>query len=378
MTITRHIVQAIGSSPIARAADDRLVQTLLEPDSVHPELDQLIFHLTQTDMQLLELIVSNADLVTKHGELVGQIVASAYRVSHSVTTRSFIRRIAHKAGLHRWVKDESNSSSYLTDSQANVLAQLRAYAELYFDKTTAATIPIKLRLNPLIVGPSGVGKSHLVATLGRTLGIPVLRVSLGDWIVLASRVEPCSLEILQRELDQHDRLILHIDELDKLRSQEAYGLSQQAEIFNVLDRARPYHGNAKRPWTATHDRKLRDSVMIIGSGTWENLWSRELGRRVGFVGSDISDEDIATAINKSALIPPELLKRFSTPILALRPYRTTDFERIAEQLNLSAGDFSPAEAAASGLNFRFLESHLTTRALVHARGRAPVATNLQS
>lgn len=174
------------------------------------------------------------------------------------------------------------------------------------------------------------------------------------------------MQVVQRAIDNHPSgLILHIDELDKATSEEQWSAVTRQEIFCLLDRRIGYTGTNTRPWLERHTRALRERVFVATSGAWHDTWRDKIGARtMSFVATrqiQNEAEDIDAAVRQSRRIPDELLNRLS-PWLLLRPYTSDDFTRLAAQLGLPA-DFDCSRAAGSGLNFRYIESYLTERAI---------------
>ncbi|MBA4136669.1 MAG: hypothetical protein C0518_05065 [Opitutus sp.] len=266
----------------------------------------------------------------------------------------------------------------LTASQRHVLGRLEALAALYFSgERIAGVLP---RTSAVIIGESGTGKSFLVAHLGERLKLKVLKVTVGDWMVAGGRTDPCTLETIRQWLTTGERFILHVDELDKVRDQStAWGLAMLTEMFGLLDRRVSYRGNAKEPWGATHDRALAERVFIVGSGAWQSLWPEQAPRRIGFVFAPPEPKsgaatDIVRRVREARVIPDELFNRVSAEWLVLEPYTAEDFRGIAHGLQLSTEEFDATEAAASGLNFRYVEAALTKIALARRAREAAAAS----
>lgn len=363
MKTLQSILRHVGSGPLLKSAEHHLLNYMIDDDEPHPSITNLIYHLTSQDMNLLETLAASTELVSKNELLVGSLLANAHALATSPKSRGIIRRLAAKSGLSHYLSHTSTpQSGTLTESQRTALDQLHAMAALYFEQAGAPPT-VKLRLNPLVVGPSGVGKTHLVETLGGMMGIPVMRVTVGDWIVAGARLEPCTLQALAQKMDEHPRLILHIDEADKFQSREAWGISQQAEIFSVLDRKVGFTGSTSSPWSRRHNHSLRHCVFIVGSGTWQSLWTQHVNRSLGFNTNEKSADEIAQVIRKAEVIPPELLNRFSEQFILLAHYTQRDFEQMVAQLKLPIDKFDARAAASSGLNFRYVEAFLTNAAV---------------
>lgn len=243
---------------------------------------------------------------------------------------------------------------HYTESQKRALHLLRGYARMYFERPEF--YGVRLRAQPLLIGPSGVGKTQLVRDLATELQLPLIRFSSGDWLPTGTRNDSPTLLAIRQFVDTHARGIIHLDELDKYRAGETttWGLSVLTDIFSLLDRQ-------PASWTPLLTAKLRHRFLVVGSGTFQDLWdSKE--REVGF-GSETthqtsSDERLVRRLRKARLIPPELINRFAEPWILIEPYTAADFARLRRAYGLPTAALDPSLAAESGTNFRAIESAL--------------------
>jgi SpoVK/Ycf46/Vps4 family AAA+-type ATPase len=250
-------------------------------------------------------------------------------------------------------------------------------AEAFFEMDWRSSA-LRPRFDPLIVGPTGVGKSHVVRVLSRKLGIPRMRLSYGEWLVMGSRESPHTLERLHAFVEENHRGIIFIDELDKFRSNHTsdWSTSVFVELFLLLDRSvmQPSRGLS---WTPLLQAKLRNSFVIVGAGTWQTIWSKRAKPSLGF-GKPQNDgqESLRRAIEKSNAIPSELLRRFRSELIILPPAEAEDYrrgaksfglDRLAHQLGI---ELDYAEAAESQLGARWLEE-VFARLLCLSRKMAP-------
>lgn len=356
----QQIVRAVGSQPLVRAAENCFARALLDSDEEHPTLLSLLHHLVSVDHELLEALARSQ--LKEHPQILTRLVVHAYNSCTNGKGRGEVRRIAQLAGLGGKLPiPASGGDVLLTESQERVLSQLQAQLEIFLEQA-AAPAPIRMRIAPLIVAPTGVGKTFLTQLLARRNGIKLFRTSVAEWMVLGSKAEP-TLGVLAKAIERSPHgLILHIDEIDKLSAQESWSIAQRGEIFAVADRNIMAEG-----WTDAHRAALRDKVFVVGSGTWQQVWT-QLGKRMGFVKGRASDEDIEVAIRTSNMIPEELLNRWS-PTMCLGPMTALDFTRIAEALNITKEYLDPETAVRGGKNFRAVESALTSRALAQRAAR---------
>ncbi len=231
------------------------------------------------------------------------------------------------------------------------------------------------RFDSLIIGPSGVGKSHLTRAVAENLSVPILKLSHGEWIVTAART--CTRSTIQRVRDflgQNECGIIHIDELDKSRAgfRTEWSIAVFGEIFSLLDRhspAPPRDG----AWSETELSHLRNRFWFLGSGTWQDLWNDVSSAKIGFGKSNFSDDQtmLVEKVRRSCLIPEELLFRFSANYILLPPATEDDYRQAAKAFGLCKMaevlgiqiDFRKATAEGSGA--RWLEE-TQAQFLVHA------------
>ena len=136
-------------------------------------------------------------------------------------------------------------------------------------------------------------------------------------------------------LTQHERVLWHIDELDKFSGDgdgaihSDWGGSIHSDLFSALDGAFPietYLGLEDRPRakdalvTAEFLRgRIRTGLFIVGSGTWQKLFAQAARPSLGFSPRhDAASIEVTPAdVVKSQMISPELLARFNSNILIL-------------------------------------------------------------
>ena len=278
-----------------------------------------------------------------------------------------------------------NTSLPLTLSQERALSVLTGLASIQFKGTRIAGL--RPRTNALLVGPSGAGKTHVVTVFADRLGLPVLKLTVGDWIVNGARAsEPCTMERVQSFVGTGRRGVIFIDELDKMRAHDnQWSLSLVTEVYGLLDRRVGLAGSARSPWTAEHSANLRDNILFVGAGTWMDLWTGSSPGRstrpIGFCRTDAPTEippreNVLREIRAAHVIAEELLFRFCPDWLVLDPYSADDFRMLGRSLGLGPELLDPAEGAASGLNFRFIEACLTRAALAADMAARPTGAQL--
>jgi SpoVK/Ycf46/Vps4 family AAA+-type ATPase len=122
--------------------------------------------------------------------------------------------------------------------QEEAYHQLVEVADAFFEMDWGAT-GLRPRLDSLIVGPSGTGKSHIVRMVSQKLGIPRLRLSFSEWIPMGARERPSTMHRLHGFISENSRGLIHIDEIDKFRVSNTgeWSTSIFTELFLLLDRS---------------------------------------------------------------------------------------------------------------------------------------------
>jgi SpoVK/Ycf46/Vps4 family AAA+-type ATPase len=235
--------------------------------------------------------------------------------------------------------------------------------------------PIQPRLSPLVVGPSGSGKSHLIRSVSQELGLPCLRLTPSNWIVSGAKGIPTLYRVYEFIRD-NEKGIVACDELDKFQlGQSDWSRYVIGELFDLLDRtlSQPIK---EVEWTAEILRKLRYDFLVIGSGTWQQLWTSASKPKLGFGNSDDSPTMTACvrqSVETTDVIPMELLRRFNRHLIVLPPATESDYRIAAERgglTKLAAELHSPLDfalAARSQLGARWLEEQMAQLLLLARR-----------
>lgn len=181
------------------------------------------------------------------------------------------------------------------------------------------SVRIAGRFQPLLIGPSGSGKSHVIRQTAKSLGVPFFHVNLSDWIVRGAYSKPYTLDTIAGFVRDHESGIILLDEVDKLRTDfvatQGWWQSIATETFALLDGTTVL---SSLGW----DEQTIDGLkkhLIVGAGAWQEVLS-ENARTVGFGEQKLPL--LRERIEKSAQIPYEVLARFSpNPIEITMPTR---------------------------------------------------------
>lgn len=255
--------------------------------------------------------------------------------------------------------DDGPPRHFLYPTQQAALEQLLRIARC--QNSEIALRYLRPRTETLVIGPSGVGKSHLIRQLARELRMPYFRATVSEWRPRGVR-NGRELHLLMMDFisENAEPCLIHIDEVDKLKANTSdWSIALRDEVMSVLDRtyfALDHAENDKM--NLTH--RLQQAH-IVCSGTWHDVWGGPDGHQsIGF-GKErfVSRPDIRAA----RTIPAELLNRLCLEHVIL-PYMT--HEDFASMISAEEGFEDLAadrgivldidQAVGSGLNMRWLEA----------------------
>lgn len=266
--------------------------------------------------------------------------------------------------------------------QQEVYEALLRTAKAFFE-TNWKCLPYTPRWNRLILGPSGNGKTALVKILAEELGIALYHISATNWIPLGGAERgACNTwpEIAKFILEQ-ERVILFIDELDKLYAESSWMNHVRVEIFSLLDHKLPGNLDLSKVVSESDEddtkalagrikKHLRESVFIVGAGAFQDLYETTRRERqvTGFgIRQEKDESPLLQHKDIQKVLPTEICNRFAYPLLELPMLEEKDYNALIEQVALTL----PAEASEelrtlakaqlqnaidNKLNCRFIES----------------------
>jgi len=277
---------------------------------------------------------------------------------------------------------------FFTQSHKIADDTLTIMGRLFFEREQMFRL-VKPRLFPLVIGPTGVGKSHLVETVAAGLGLHYFKVTRGDWLPQGVKSgRPTIYQIIDRVLT-HERVLLHIDELDKFQLNFADGdwsAGIGSDLWNLLDGKFPFESyiresnypEDKQPTAEAFTATVPNALWIVGSGTWQAVFDKtRKGSTVGFQGSKTVGTVDAQTIARSGVIHTELLHRFNADLLFLdypspeetrRLLATTGLSGLAKKLGVRV---IPEEIDWAQGGIRVLETLATQLAIARYRRSHP-------
>jgi ATPase family associated with various cellular activities (AAA) len=270
-----------------------------------------------------------------------------------------------------------------TKSQQQVLEQVLIMGETFFSRDFAG-LTIQPRLYPLIVGPTGSGKTFLLKQAAAELNATYWHVTFGDWLPRGVR-DGAGVQTtfaILNALAGAKRLVVHIDELDKCREDfdHSWSRSVSNDIWNFLDGILPVEDWLKasgKPFSSElvdiTNQRVRESLWIAGSGAWQSVFLAQPRRALGFGAKEQrapDDSEFTARIRAAKAIPDELLSRFASDLLVLHyPQSTKEKQDLLDAAGLTALGMElgqpvrAEELDLNGLGMRKIES-IATRMLL--------------
>jgi SpoVK/Ycf46/Vps4 family AAA+-type ATPase len=243
------------------------------------------------------------------------------------------------------------------DHQAAALAEITARARAFFAGHWRE-ISIRPRFHSLLVGPTGTGKTALATMAAESVGAELVRISVPGWMPAGAggRSVAETTATIAQAVDRNNRTFLALDELEKACAPASNSFSSsdspwqqhcRLEIYELLDGRWP-HG-LKLPNTDDDDglsasealsrelltQKLRETVFILGLGTFQSFFDSAPSRRtIGFqIDGNTAEEEISLDFISEKL-PRELTNRFCG-LIRLPELREEHYRLIASQAEQS-------------------------------------------
>ena len=193
-------------------------------------------------------------------------------------------------------------------------------------------LPIKVRLNKLVVGPTGTGKSFLAEQVANVLDWPVFKINASSWIIWGAREEPTWRTFSHWAARQNPKLpiVVILDELDKVSAgpvpSDSWSRHMVAELLCFLDYSIPpqLEDEQEHPDDPETLKDALNKTIIFGCGAFQDFQeTKSMGfREIEHAPRGLSD--------LSKHLPKELVNRFSK-VLVLPDMTKADYLASAEQ-----------------------------------------------
>ena len=177
---------------------------------------------------------------------------------------------------------------------------------------------------PLLVGPSGAGKTASVRDFATRHGLPIFSISAATWIIRGARNEGYTADALAAWIGEHSEGgIIFIDEVNKLRAEHldaSWGMGILNELISIMDQ----DARLLRMGFKQEQIDALDKFILIGAGAWQETWIDSRARATsgfgGTQGGGATDPRVfLSAVRDQNVIPEELLFRFNDRLILIEP-----------------------------------------------------------
>ena len=219
----------------------------------------------------------------------------------------------------------------LTRSQRAVADKIKQFHKLRGKRVAGYAIR-----PPLVVGPSGAGKTAVARVVADELRLPIVDANAGTWQLQGSKAEVSTADQIRNAVRENGRgFILFLDEIEKFSGRDhTWWLSVNQEVFALIDRRLTSFST----WDDEDRKRFTDSCFIFGAGTWQHLFRRQ-SRSLGFTSASVIAQPASSAFEDDT-IPEELLFRFHPTLLFVDPPSSDEFQERISAIRRGL-DFSP-------------------------------------
>ena len=224
-------------------------------------------------------------------------------------------------------------------------------------------LPVQPKFHSLLTAPTGTGKTAVATMAATELGAKLLRISAPGWIPASGRgAVKETISVIAEAVARNERTLLAIDEICKIQDRDgdnSWKSYCRGELYDLADGRWPTGlkppEDDDEPLIGLDDltKKLRETVFILGIGTFQD-WFDSTGTRrsIGF-GAENNTADEISAEDIAERLPRELLNRFNNSLVRLPELQAEHYLRIARQAEESLPErmrqaFAAAVAARIG------------------------------
>ncbi len=266
------------------------------------------------------------------------------------------------------------SKATLTRSQASALTELEFFYQIQRSGVRSVA-GVWTRPCPLIIAPSGAGKTFLVNALAEASDVPVFSINLQNWIVRgAKHSSGLTLEQIADFVRTNTSGIIFVDEINKLNRNHTDSSAWTADLFSEVISFLDCDRRLDCMGFQGIRQRMKNNFFVVGAAAFQDEWraGKDSKQEVGFgaavspTGTGMSAYEMA--VRGQNLVPDELLFRFSDRLILIEPPTAGEYgsriDEIRKLLNLSPLTIEQRAATImsaqeSGKMYRWLEGYVT-------------------
>lgn len=241
------------------------------------------------------------------------------------------------------LKTTQNHLPHVLPHQSQPFDDLLSIAKVTFF-VERSQFPLQLRTNVCLLGPSGVGKTHLARAVGIQMDVPTYYVNISTWSLLgssqrgAAHTWTCIFQFLESCMAKAGAVII-VDEIDKVGVSDSTSWTTylRSEVFDLLDWRIP-RGLTDMDGEMISERRiaaaeevLRNKTMIIGVGAFQHFWEKQDHAEIGFIAEQ-SLPQLPDTNDLCETLPRELSNRFGSNIISIPPLLREDYVQVLDSV----------------------------------------------
>jgi hypothetical protein len=196
--------------------------------------------------------------------------------------------------------------------------------------------PFNLRLSPLVVGPHGSGKTHLIERFAVSCGMPLLGFTPTSWLPHGATSQPHTMDVIRGHVERTTGpVFFHLSHLETLGVRDTY--MWDASIAREITCLLTGEGLEAYGWGAESLADFKARFWIVGELSWsEQGKPQEIDPDAWKMTDDAMYE-----VERRRILPAGLLHAFSADPLLLRYPEAEDFYGLIYAFHRSMGDCPP-------------------------------------
>ncbi|HRJ73206.1 MAG TPA: AAA family ATPase [Terrimicrobiaceae bacterium] len=266
-----------------------------------------------------------------------------------------------------------STSDTLTASQKRAETQLEFFMELQ-TKGIRVVNGIASRPFPMVIAPSGTGKTYLVNRMATRHKLPMFSINVPNWIPRGAKADTqITIEQLKSFVANNAAGVILLDEVNKMTVGHTTDSAWSSDIFSECLAVLDQDVRLETMGMEGLVQKFRRHFLVVGAAAFQDEWLRSASasNAIGFVEGEQTQAREAVferLVRTQHLVPEELLNRFNDRLIVIAPPTAPEFaDRIRGIRSfLSLRPLKEPEltrlgqeAAASGKMMRWLEGYLS-------------------